>query len=578
MNMMDVQGIIKVKSGLLRGQRDGDVTAYRGVPFAQPPVGPLRFRAPLPAQPWSGIRDATHPDHASYQINFVNQQAVKTITQAIDPGMPGVIAGPESVFATYCHNDVSEDCLYLDIWVPDAARREAVPVYVYYHGGANMVSSGSFELERGANLAREAGIIVVRPNYRLGALGWVHFGLLGAGLPEAVNLGVQDQFEALKWVRENIEAFGGDPKNVTIGGESAGATAVSHFLCNPAAHLFFRRAVLQSLSPFNPWCTQQHEEAVFVAQKYLELLNIESTADLQDIDPNKLIAAQNLMARYIHPDQHVAWRALGAVVDGHWVPQLPAVHLSENPIGKHDLEVVIGFAKDEWLFFRGHTETIKNGSVEDVLASLKQVFGKEGAITVYDRYKELYPDHAPGRLLSDILSFEFFKLPSMAIARNLSAQQIPVRLFQFSYDLPGLGGRLHAVHTGDMPFVFRNYEERDLAVWPFFEGVSTADIRGYQGEVKRIGAEMGALYDAFIRTGDPGEAWPTFEETDQSVLWFGKSVESRPRLLTPEWDLYSKLGFGTVRSLEDALVRNLRSALTRRHMASQEQSTIGLSQ
>lgn len=562
MNMMDPQGIIKTKCGLLRGRIAGDLTVFHGVPFAEPPMGPLRFRAPHALKPWQGLKDAVHPGHAAYQMNFNNQSAIKEIAQAIDPGMPGVIAGPESVFATYCHNDVSEDCLYLDIWVPDTARYQPAPVFVYFHGGANMVSSGAFELERGATLAREAGIIVVRPNYRLGALGWVHFGLLDEGLPEAVNLGLQDQFMALQWVHENIEAFGGDTNNVTIAGESTGATAVSHMLTNPAAHPFFRRAILQSFSPFNPWCTQQREEAIVVARKYLELLDLESTSDLQNLDPNKLLAAQNLLARFFPPDSHVAWRSLGAVVDGDWAPELPGIHLSENQIGKPNLEVVLGFAKDEWLFFRGHTETVRNGSEKAVLAVLEQVFDGEGARAVYDRYKELYPDHAPGRLLSDILSFEFFKLPSLAIAQNLRRQNIPVRLFQFSYDLPGLEGRLHATHTGDMPFLFRNYTERDLAAWPFFEGVSRADLRKYQGEVQRISTEMGSLYAAFIREGNPGAAWPIFEEAKQTVLWFGEAVEARPHLLTPEWDLYQGLGFGSVRSLEDVLIRNVRKRLS----------------
>jgi para-nitrobenzyl esterase len=555
MHTMDTQNIVRLSTGLLRGTREEGVIIYRGVPFSQPPVGSLRFCSPQPPESWSGIRDASHPSSASYQINSDNQRDVDRIIRDIDPGVPGIMAWPAYTPATYRHNQASEDCLYLDIWVPESAPRGGLPVYLYYHGGANVVSSGSFWLERGANLAREANMIVIRPNYRLGALGWVHFGLLkGGGLREAVNLGIQDQFAALKWVHENIDAFGGDPENITVGGESCGATAVSHLLTNPRTFPYFRRAVMQSLSPFNTWCTQQQPEAIAVAQTYLDLLQISDPAQLLKVDPNRLLAVQNILTRYFHPDQNLAWRPLGGVVDGMWVPQTPALHLSENKVGKPDLEVMIGFAKDEWQFFRGHSETVTRGPRRDVLAVLDQVFGKDGAEDVYDRYHGLYPDHAPGLLLSDIMSFEFFKLSSFAIARNLSAQEIPVRLFQFSYDLPGLGGHLHALHTGTMPFIFRNYSERDLVWWPTFDGVD-------RDEVREVSNRMGALYESFIRSGHPGDGWPSFDEAHWNLLWFGRSVEPRSGALKPEWDIFEKHGFGGVQSMEDALVGNVRQAL-----------------
>jgi para-nitrobenzyl esterase len=551
---MDAQGLVRVSTGVLSGVREEGVLAYRGVPFAAAPVGELRFRPPAPARTWSGVRDASRPGHASYQFNAVNRDEVERAVRRIDPGVPGIMAWPPYTNATYRHNDASEDCLYLDIWVPESAPRGGLPVYVYYHGGANAVSSGSFALERGANLAREANVIVVRPNYRLGALGWVHFGLLGGALPEAVNLGVQDQFAALKWVHENIEAFGGDPQNVTIGGESAGATAVSHLLGNPAAHPYFRRAVLQSLSPFNPWCTQQRPEAEAVARMYLRLLRLEDPAELEHVGPDELLAVQNVLTRYFEPDRHLAWRPLGGVVDGTWIPQAPALQLSENAVSKPGLSVAIGFAKDEWQFFRGHSPTVTRGSEREVLAVLEQVHGREGAARLYRRYREIHPAHEPGLLLSDIMSFEFFKLSSLAIAQNLSAQKIPVHVFQFSYELPGLDGRLRAVHTGDIPFLFRNHAERDLAWWPAFDGAD-------REEVRRVSAGMGEFYAAFIRSGDPGSAWPCFDEAEWNVLDFGRSVHAKPGLLRAEWDAFREGGFTTVRSLEDALVGNVRKAL-----------------
>jgi len=559
MNTIDAQECVTIAKGVLRGAREEGVAVYRGVPFAAPPTRDLRFRSPRPALAWQGVRDASRSGHASYQMNFQNQAEIRRIADAIDPGVPGVIAGPNTVFQTYCHSDISEDCLYLDIWVPDEARRRPVPVYVYYHGGANMVSSGSFSLERAANLAREAGIIVVRPNYRLGALGWVHFGLVDRTASEAINLGVQDQFAALEWVHENIDCFGGDPKDVTIGGESAGATAVSHLLNNPRAYDFFKRAILQSFSPFNPWCTQQKAEAEFVANKYLELLNIDSAQSLNEISPARLVAVQNLLARYFGPDAHVAWRSLGAVVDDLWVPQQPGIFLSEGTLKKPDLEVMIGFAKDEWQFFRGHTNTIRNGSRNDALHVLRQAFGEEESEALYEDFAKANPDSAPGYVLSQVMSFEYFKLPSLLIAKNLSLQGIPVYVFQFSYELPGSG--LRATHTGDMPFIFRNHALRELASWPFFADVDVETIERHRVKIVEASNSFGSHYASFIRAGRPEPQWPKFAGPAPEILSIGEKVTVCPGLLASEMAAYQSIGFSSISRLEQVLVGNVREHL-----------------
>ncbi|YCU35601.1 carboxylesterase/lipase family protein [Mycobacteroides abscessus] len=546
--------IAQTSAGLLSGKYEEGVIVYRGVPFAQPPTGELRFQPPEPVNSWSGIRNAHVSGPASYQVNNTNKNSVSRIVREIDPGVTGIMAWPDYVSTTYHQTNVSEDCLYLDIWVPKTEGSQKLPVYLYYHGGANAASSGSFILERGANLAREANIIVVRPNYRMGALGWVHFGLCDTEMASTINLGVQDQFAALRWTYENIEGFGGDKRNITIGGESAGATAVSHLLTNPAAHQYFRRAIMQSLSPFNPWCTQQKPEAHAVVQEYVDLLRLNDLTDLCSIDPDRLLAVQNVLTRRFDPDWHLAWRPLGAVVDGTWVPKAPALHLAEDIIAKPNLEIIIGFAKDEWQFFRGHSSTVRRGSRADVMRVLRQVFGLGTAERLYQQYTDLYPDHAPGTLLSDIMSFEYFKLSSLAIAQNLSAQQIPVHLFQFSYDLPGLSGTLRAVHTGDIPFLFRNYSESDLAQWPAFEGAD-------RDEIQRVSSQVGPLYASFISTGDPGPMWPPFSEENWNILWFGQSIESRRNLLRSESEAFREAGFGTVRSVENVLVSNTRKAL-----------------
>ncbi|MCU1682022.1 MAG: putative Phenmedipham hydrolase [Amycolatopsis sp.] len=543
---------VTTAAGRLRGRRGDRVRTFQGVPFAAPPVGALRFRPPAPVPAWTGVRSAERPGPASYQFNAVNESSVRKLAETIDPGVPGIMAWPDYANTTYRHDNAAEDCLYLDLWVPDHEPGAKLPVYVYYHGGANAVSSGSFPLERGENLAREQHIIVVRPNYRLGALGWVHFGLLGDDLAEAVNLGFQDQKAALEWVHATIAAFGGDPANLTIGGESAGATAVSHLLTNPDTRGLVRRAVIQSLSPFNPWCTQQRPDAEAVARQYLDLLGMTTPAELLDVDPDRLLAVQNVLGRWFEPDANLAWRPLGGVVDGHLIPELPALALSGKDVPAGDeLEVMIGFAKDEWTFFRGHSDTVRSGSAEDVLAVLEQVFGVEAA-GVYRSYEDLHPAHAPGHLLADVMSMEFFKFSALAIADRLDAAGTTTYVFEFAYELPGLGGDLRAVHTGDIPFLFGNQTDEDLARWPAFDGIDRA-------ELDRVSRAMRDLYGAFIRTGEPGRTWPRYRRDQQAVLWFGREIAARPGLLSAERGVFEDGGVLDVAQLEDVLVRNLRA-------------------
>ncbi|KAI9824123.1 MAG: hypothetical protein M1819_001078 [Sarea resinae] len=552
--------IVATTSGLLRGSFEDNVYVFRGVPYAQPPVDELRFKAPRRTIGWPGIRPATADGPASFQVNNYSLGHVAELMNSLDPGLPGIMSWPSYTTRTYNQDDISEDCLYLNIWAPKISSNKKLPVYLYYHGGANAVSSGSFHLERGANLAREENIIVVRPNYRLGALGWVHFGLISDKFPEAINLGLQDQIAALRWVYDEIENFGGDPENITVGGESCGATAVSHLLTHPDARRMVRRAVIQSLSPFNLWCTQQKEEATVIAQQYMQILEIDDPEKLKTIKPELLLATHNMLCRTFPPDANVAWRPVGGVIDGDWISAAPAESLSEQRFDKENFELIIGFAKDEWQFFRGESPTVKHGTDSDVVAVLAQVFGPSKTRDLFDTYKDLFPDHEPGLLLSDVMSMEFFKFSSLCIANNLSAQGIPVHVFQFAYDLPGLGGSLRAVHTGDTPFLFRNYTPEDLAMWPTFDGID-------REQVARSSAAMGSLMGAFIRNGNPGPEWPAWDAESQTVLWFGTRVEARKQLLKEEFEAWNRLGVATVRDLEARLVRNVRRGLNVRSRA-----------
>ena len=546
--------VVETLQGNLRGVEEEGVIAFRGVPFAAPPVGERRFRAPAPPEPWSGVRSAARSAPAAWQINPGNLQKVLGIVESFGDNFPGVRLAPPFATATYAQPVMSEDCLYLDMWVPEHRADERLPVYVYYHGGANVGSSGSTWLERGATLAREERIIVIRPSYRLGALGWVHFGLVGDALGEAVNLGVQDQIASLKWISENVARFGGDPDNITVGGESAGGTAVSHLLVNAESRPLFRRAIVQSLSPFNQWCTQARQDAVSVVELYLQILGIADIAEIRDIDPDRLIAVAQALQRYFEADKNCAWRPLGGVVDGAVIPRQPAAALSDESLGSRPIEVMIGFAKDEWQFFRGHSPTLQVGTRQDFIDIFAQVAGKDRAERLYEAYAALAPSHPAPQLVGDAMSFEFFKLSSLRIAENLARQGIRTYVFQFSYDLPGQDGHMRAYHTGDTPFIWRNYGPDDLARWPAFDGIDP-------DRLEKSATSFGRMYGNFIRTGDAGPDWPAFDADTRQILWFGEDVEARPDLLGAEIEAFEQAGIGSVGTLEASLAGNTRSAL-----------------
>jgi para-nitrobenzyl esterase len=218
---------VMTADGAVAGQRRAGVDVYRGVPFALPPLGALRWRPPQPVRPWQGVRDASRFAPACMQ------QGVS---------MPGEMAP-----------SVSEDCLYLNVWAPPRRAGQRLPVIVWIHGGGYVNGSASMPLYHGDRLARK-GVLVVTVAYRLGALGFLAHPALSAESPHrsSGNYGLMDQIAALEWVQRNIAAFGGDPKRVTIAGQSAGAMAVSALLVSPRAKGLFQRAIAQSGGIFEP--------------------------------------------------------------------------------------------------------------------------------------------------------------------------------------------------------------------------------------------------------------------------------------------------------------------------------------
>ncbi|MGH8674856.1 MAG: carboxylesterase/lipase family protein, partial [Burkholderiales bacterium] len=264
----NIEALVATKYGELLGERGRGVLVFRGIPYARPPVGALRYRPPQRLDPWTGVRDA----------------------RAFGPAAPQY-AGALASALRFLVGRTSEDCLYLNVWTPaaDSGRR---PVLVWIHGGAFIIGAGSQSLYDGSVLARRGDVVVVTINYRLGALGFLRLRELSEGrIPATGNEGLLDQIAALEWVRDEIAAFGGDPGNVTIFGESAGAMSCATLLGSPRAQGLFHRTILQSGSANN---LSSREAATQVAEALLREIDLtpKEAGLLGSVPPEQIVRGQ----------------------------------------------------------------------------------------------------------------------------------------------------------------------------------------------------------------------------------------------------------------------------------------------
>ena len=327
-----MEGVVSVAQGRLRGVWRGDLWSFSGIPYAQAPVGTLRWRPPQPPEAWAEVRDASTFGPIAPQ----------------SPPLPG-LTSPSDPEASEPH---SEDCLSLNVWTPDLPEithprpGDGRPVMVFIHGGGFTSGSGSVFLYRGGSLVRNGNAVVVTINYRLGALGFLgHRDLAG---PDGLigNWGIQDQVAALTWVRDNIASFGGDADNVTIFGESAGGFSVATLLGTPAASGLFRRAIVQS----GGMHTHSVEQAEQSAERLAAVLGIASCdrASLERIPAAELVAATEELGRR-RPDPGMIPLPFLPVVDGVFLPDDPLVAVAHGSSAGIDL--LIGTNRDELTLF-----------------------------------------------------------------------------------------------------------------------------------------------------------------------------------------------------------------------------------
>jgi para-nitrobenzyl esterase len=481
--------IVETRSGRVEGLVGDGVLEFRGIPYARPPVGALRFCAPRREEAWSGIRPAREFGPSAPQ-------------RPLALPLPGMDVG-------IC----DEDCLTLNVTTPaaDGARR---PVLVWIHGGGFVIGAGSQPLYHGAALARRGDLVVVTINYRLGPLGFLHFAELCPGLDGAVgNAGLRDQVAALEWVGQNAAAFGGDPQRVTIFGESAGGMSVATLLGMPAARGLFARAIAQSGAAHN---VHDPETATRVASEFLaelELPPARAAETLRELPPDKLLDLHQQTV--LRLGQTAGPLPFQPVVDGDSLPEPPLDALRAG--ASAPLELLTGSTRDEWRLFQfldSQLATLDHASLEKRLSAQLPASDAEAMVELYRRAR---PAAKPADLLFAIETDRVFRIPAIRLAEARAQHPGATFMYRFDWESPALGGALGACHAVELPFVFGAL------------GAPGADFFAGSGpDAERLCARTMDAWIAFARRGDPrhpelpGGRFDAYELERRSTLVLGR--------------------------------------------------------
>ncbi|WP_395574209.1 carboxylesterase/lipase family protein [Streptomyces sp. BK79] len=457
--------VVRTAVGQVRGRREDGLAVFRGIPFAEPPVGGLRFAAPRPARPWDGIREA-------YAFGPPPPQ---------DMGL----AGPAGALPE------GEDWLTVNVWTPapdPAARR---PVMVWIYGGAYKLGHSGSPGYDARRIAEDGDLVVVTLNYRVGMEGFAHID----GAP--ANRGLLDQVAALEWVRDNIAAFGGDPGRVTVFGESAGAGSVACLLSMPRAAGLFHRAIAQSV----PGTFFSDALARDVGTALAAELGLGPTvADLAAVEPEQLVKAGQSLAPKM-PGMVARWgqaaptiTPYAPVVDGDVLPDTPWRALASG--ASRDVELITGHNRDENRLFTAMAGKLGQISEERASAALRLYApGGEAA------YRAAYPDASANDLYERVQTDWLFAMPSLHLAEAHLAGGGRAHVYELTWPAPGAGGALGACHALDVPLLFGTFRA-DLGLL-LFEGAEPS------AEALALSSRFRSAWTSFARTGDPG--WPAYD-------------------------------------------------------------------
>ncbi|RXK53812.1 carboxylesterase family protein [Oleiharenicola lentus] len=466
---------VRTDTGLVQGVTEKDLAVYKGIPFAVPPVGDLRWRAPQPAAKWEGVRAADKFGPDPYQGD----------------GKGGV----------------SEDCLYVNVWTPAKSPGDKLPVLVWIYGGGFSFGSTSTPVHNGEHLARK-GVVLVTINYRVGPLGFLAHPELSAetGRKTSGNWGLMDQIAGLKWVQRNIAAFGGDPAKVTIFGESAGGISVSMLCASPEAKGLFRGAISQSGGSFGPTrpTTYPGENMRTLAQAeasgvaFVQKAGVSSIAELRKLPPDKLPAGWGSGA---------AW----PIVDGFIIPD--DQHKLYEAGRYNAVDILVGINSDEGLSFA------REKTPEEYRANVEKRYGPfaEKLLAAYPATATTVPKTA-----RDLMRDAAFGWHTWVWA-TLQARAGRTKVFYYYFDqhparpADGPSADHGMPHGVDVPYVFQTHDRNDAKLTPGDWAISDT---------------VSTYWTNFAKRGDPNgpgvPAWPRYTDSDRRVMYFKNTAQPGP--------------------------------------------------
>ncbi len=489
--------VATTKQGMVRGSVAGNgALVFKGIPYASPPVGDLRFAPPRPPEAWTGTREATAFGHTAVQNpspSSVNP------TSELGKALQQVFPARADVEAQ------SEDCLVLNVWTMGTSDRKRRPVMVWFHGGGFAYGSGQWPMYDGANLARQ-DVVVVTVNHRLNVFGYLDL----PEVPGSGNAGMLDLVASLEWVRDNIAAFGGDPGNVTIFGESGGGAKVSYLLAMSKAKGLFHRAIIQSGPGVR--AVPKASAAALRADLYKELGVTEGdVAALRALPADKLLAAARV-AEGRQPGAGFDRSGFspvagdGVLPDQPWDPKAPDT--------ARDVPVLIGINKDEMTLFMASAPWF--GKLDDAgLEKMAGAFFGPKAPEVLAALRKDFPNDSPTYLATHLGTYGRMFAGSVEIAERKAAQGgAKAYFYLLAWETPV--GPFRSPHTLEIPLVFDTVETSRVLLGP-------------GPEPQLMAKQMSAAWLAFARTGDPNNpaipTWPAYDATRRPTMVF--DIESK---------------------------------------------------